>query len=174
MHAMHAERGKRWKWRHTDNSHNPRSVRAPSSLPLSTLPLLPPHFQVADLPRLWREKMVSYLGVAPPDDAQGVLQDVHWSSGVFGYFPTYSLGAAYASQLFAAAKADLPALDADIAAGRFAPLREWLNEKVHRVGSLHPSGDELMRAATGAQLRPEVFLGYLTEKYSKLYKLKKI
>ncbi|PSC70957.1 Carboxypeptidase Taq [Micractinium conductrix] len=133
--------------------------------------LLEGKIAVDDLPKLWNQKMKEYLGCEPESDARGVLQDVHWSAGALGYFPTYSLGAMYACQLFKAAQVDLPTLDADIAAGNFAPLKAWLNEKVHKVGSLHPSGDELMKAVTGAPLDPQIFLDYLQQKYTKLYQL---
>ncbi|KAL4858840.1 Thermostable carboxypeptidase 1 [Chlorella vulgaris] len=127
--------------------------------------------QVSDLPKLWTAKMSEYLGCEPESDARGVLQDVHWSAGLFGYFPTYSLGAMYACQIYKAAEADLPGLSDDIAAGKFGRLKLWLNEKIHKVGSLHPSGDELMKAVTGAPLDPQVFLSYLKDKYTELYKL---
>ncbi|KAK9833280.1 hypothetical protein WJX81_002396 [Elliptochloris bilobata] len=126
---------------------------------------------VVDLPRLWNQKMTDYLGCTPADDGEGVLQDVHWSAGAMGYFPTYSLGAMYACQIYKAAAKDLPTLDDDIAAGKFSPLKAWLNVKIHKAGSLHQNGDELMIAATGAPLDPEIFLGYLREKYTELYKL---
>ena len=96
---------------------------------------------------------------------------VHWSAGAFGYFPTYSLGAIMAVQLFDAAKRDMPQLEEDIACGRFAPLREWLRAKVHVVGSLHPTMDQLLVAATGEPLKPEVFLAFLKQKYGEIYKL---
>ena len=92
-------------------------------------------------------------------------------AGLFGYFPTYSLGAMYATQIYQAAARQLPSLDADVAAGRFGALKGWLNEKVHRSGSLHPSGDALMEAVTGAPLDPSIFLAYLRAKYAPLYKL---
>ncbi|KAG2426831.1 hypothetical protein HXX76_012882 [Chlamydomonas incerta] len=126
---------------------------------------------VDDIPRLWNEKMQSYLGATPPSDAKGCLQDVHWSAGLFGYFPTYTLGAMYATQIYAAAAKDLPGLEDQIRAGDFAPLKSWLNAKIHKLGSLHASGDELMTAATGGPLDPAVFLTYLNTKYSELYKL---
>lgn len=88
-----------------------------------------------------------------------------------GYFPTYLIGAIAACQIFEAARAALPTLDEDIAAGQFQGLREWLREKVHSVGSLHPSGDDLMRAVTGAPLDPSVFLRHLKTKYAALYQL---
>lgn len=100
---------------------------------------------------------------------QGCLQDVHWSMGAIGYFPTYTLGAMYAVQIFEAAEKALPTLRADIAAGTFAPLREWLREKVHRLGSVPPNGDALMVAVTGEPLNVGIFLKYLKDKYGKLY-----
>ncbi|KAK9815482.1 hypothetical protein WJX72_004432 [[Myrmecia] bisecta] len=126
---------------------------------------------VSDLPRLWNEKMQSYLGTTPKDDAQGCLQDVHWGMGAFGYFPTYSLGAMYACQIYQEAKKQLPGLEDEIRAGQFGQLRGWLNEKIHKVGSLYPDGDELMRAVTGAPLDPAIFLQYLRDKYSVIYQL---
>lgn len=126
---------------------------------------------VDDVPEVWRQKMVEYLGIEPSDDAEGCLQDMHWSCGLAGYFPTYSLGAMAAVQIFQAAQAALPDLDAEIAAGNFGTLRAWLREKIHEVGSLYPTADELLVAVTGKPLEPEVFLTYLKQKYSKLYKL---
>ena len=133
--------------------------------------LLAGDISVEELPARWNEKMQAYLGVTPENDAQGCLQDVHWSAGAIGYFPTYSLGAMMACQLFAAAKRDLPSLEEDIAAGRFAGLKGWLNDRVHALGSLHDSADALMVAATGEPLKPQAFLDYLTAKYSAIYKL---
>jgi len=133
--------------------------------------LLRSDISVEDLPRLWNARMQEYLGVTPDNDAQGVLQDVHWSAGAIGYFPTYSLGAMMAVQLFDAAKKAMPNLEDDIAAGRFAPLREWLRVAIHSKGSLHPTLDELLISATGEPLRPEVFLAFLKRKYGEIYKL---
>jgi carboxypeptidase Taq len=127
--------------------------------------------QVADVPRLWNEKMQAYLGATPPNDAQGCLQDVHWSTGLMGYFPTYTLGAMYAAQIYQCAVDSIPNLEASIAKGEFAPLRQWLKEKIHRVGSLHASGDELMVAVTGKPLDPQVYLSYLRKKYTALHQL---
>ncbi|GAB4814416.1 hypothetical protein N2152v2_001462 [Parachlorella kessleri] len=133
--------------------------------------LLDGSVSVDQLPALWNQKMKEYLGCEPETDAKGVLQDVHWSAGLFGYFPTYLLGAMYATQIFKTAEKELPGLSDDIAAGKFDRLRQWLNDKIHRVGSLHTSGDELMKVVTGSPLDPSVFLGFLKEKYSELYKL---
>lgn len=126
---------------------------------------------VDDIPALWNEKMQEYLGVTPPDDAQGCLQDVHWSAGLFGYFPTYTLGAMAAVQIFATAKNELPDLEADIAAGRFGPLKGWLNDKIHALGSLYPTADDLLQAVTGKPLDPTLFIDYLKQKYAQLYKI---
>jgi len=87
------------------------------------------------------------------------------------YFPTYSLGAAMAVQIFEAAKKDLPDLDAQIARGEFAPLKAWLRDKVHRKGSFYPSADALLESATGKPLDVKIFLKYLRDKYRKLYGL---
>lgn len=123
--------------------------------------LLRGEIAVEDLPALWDAKMQEYLGVTPANAAQGVLQDVHWSAGALGYFPTYLLGAMMAVQVFQAAARALPTLDADIAAGRFGGLKTWLNEKLHSKGSLYPSADELMIAVTGEPLRPAVYLAHM-------------
>jgi len=127
--------------------------------------------EVDEVPALWKSKMKEYLGVEPANDAQGCLQDVHWSEGDFGYFPTYALGAMAAVQIFEAAKRDLPNLDEAVIKGDFAALKKWLNEHVHSLGSLYPSADDLLEAATGKALDPEVFLKYLEDKYRDIYKL---
>jgi carboxypeptidase Taq len=125
---------------------------------------------VADLPDAWNAGMRELLGVEVPDDANGVLQDIHWAYGEIGYFPTYALGNVVASQLWAAVRRDLPALDDQIAHGDTAPLREWLREHVHRFGrTLTP--EELLIRATGSALDPGPFLDYLRHKYGALYGL---
>jgi carboxypeptidase Taq len=118
---------------------------------------------VADLPAAWNERMRSYLGVEVPDDRQGVLQDVHWSEGLFGYFPTYAIGNVIAGQLWARINAEMPDLDERLAAGDFAPLRDWLGENVHRHGRrLMP--DELLARVVGGPLDPAPYLSYLERK----------
>jgi carboxypeptidase Taq len=87
------------------------------------------------------------------------------------YFPTYTIGALAACQIYECAATQLPTLDADLAAGNFKPLKAWLNERVHRLGSLHPSGDALLEAVTGSKLDPSLFLDYLRRKYTPLYRL---
>jgi Zn-dependent M32 family carboxypeptidase len=134
--------------------------------------LLSGKLAVDDLPAAWNVKMQTYLGCSPTSNAQGCLQDVHWSSGAIGYFPTYTLGAMAAVQIFAAAKRELPTLDGDIEAGRFSPLREWLNARMHRLGSLHPTLDLLLEAVTGEPLKPAYFISYLREKYTDIYSLR--
>mmetsp|Transcript_53475 Transcript_53475/g.142206 ORF Transcript_53475/g.142206 Transcript_53475/m.142206 type:complete len:121 (+) Transcript_53475:3-365(+) len=107
------------------------------------------------------------------DDAKGCLQDIHWSFGAIGYFPSYTLGAIMATQIFNAAERELgkEELAQSIAKGEFGTLREWLREKVHKVGSLHPSPDELLVAIGGEGVSPQPFLAYLKEKYKALYEL---
>jgi carboxypeptidase Taq len=116
-----------------------------------------------DLPDAWNQRYRNYLGLEVPDDAHGVLQDVHWSAGSFGYFPTYSLGNVIAGQLWAAATADLPDLDERIAAGDLAALGDWLREHVHRHGRRLPTAQILERAGCG-ELSVEPLLGHLRSK----------
>lgn len=123
---------------------------------------------VAEVPALWNERMQAYLGITPPDDAHGCLQDIHWSHGSFGYFPTYSLGSMLSAQLFAAfEKQHGPAAPA-IRSGDCAPLRGWLRENVHRHGKRYKTND-LIERATGAPLTPKPFLAYANAKYGELW-----
>jgi carboxypeptidase Taq len=130
--------------------------------------LLDGDLPVADLPGAWTDRMRAYLGVVPPDDAQGCLQDVHWSGGGLGYFPTYTLGNLYAAQFFAAARREIPGLEDGIRRGEFAPLREWLTAKIHRQGQRYRAAD-LIQAVTGEGLDPRFFLEYLKGKFEPLY-----
>ena len=116
------------------------------------LALIEGDLAVADLPAAWNERTRAYLGLEVPDDAHGVLQDVHWAEGAFGYFPTYALGNVIAGQLWARVTADLPDLDERFAAGDFAPLREWLAEHVHRYGRRYLT-DRAARARGGRGAR---------------------
>lgn len=126
---------------------------------------------VKDLPKVWNQKMKDYLDVEVPSDEKGCLQDVHWSDGSFGYFPSYTLGAMYAAQFFKYAQEQVPTLHSDIARGDFSTLQAWLKENVHSRGSLYPSADELCLKVTGEKLNPRIFLNYLEDKYSRLYNL---
>jgi carboxypeptidase Taq len=124
----------------------------------------------ADLPGAWREKYQNYLGVTPPSDADGCLQDVHWSAGLFGYFPTYSLGNLYAGQFFAAAQAELGDLSAAFARGEFAGLLGWLRTNIHQHGQRY-SARELAVRITGTPLSHDAWIGQMRTKYGELYGL---
>ncbi|MBR5381765.1 MAG: carboxypeptidase M32, partial [Oscillospiraceae bacterium] len=123
-----------------------------------------------DVPSLWNEKYREYLGVEVPDDAQGCLQDVHWSSVYFGYFPSYALGNAYGAQILRAMRRDFD-VDAAVANGELARVRDWLCEKVFSIASL-TTPDEWIRAITGEGLNVSYYLDYLEDKFTKLYGLK--
>lgn len=126
--------------------------------------------QPDDLPAIWNQKMEEYLGIIPPTDAEGVLQDVHWSLGAFGYFPTYTLGNLYSVQFFEQAKMEIPHLEDEIAAGQLMTLRRWLEQKIHRWGRMF-TPDHLSRRITGSSINPEPFLSYVEKKYGELYQL---
>lgn len=123
-----------------------------------------------DLPAIWNQKMKDYLGVIPPSDAEGVLQDVHWSFGAFGYFPTYTLGNLYSVQFFDQAKLELPQLEDEIATGQLLNLRRWLEQKIHRWGRTF-TPTHLAQRVTGSTVNPEPFLKYAERKYGELYQL---
>ncbi len=123
---------------------------------------------VADLPQAWNSRYRDYLGLEVPDDARGVLQDVHWSAGLLGYFPTYALGNLIAAQLWERAHAEVSDLGAAIAAGDLAPLREWLRERVHRHGSKFTSA-ELLQRAVGGPIAVAPFVSYLKRKLGDVY-----
>jgi carboxypeptidase Taq len=127
--------------------------------------------QVADLPAAWNEKYEKALGIRPPTDADGVLQDIHWSAGLIGYFPTYSLGNLYAAQFFAQADRDLGGLDGLISRGEFTPLREWLIDRIHRHGQRY-TATELVQRVTGQPLSHEPLMKHLRGKFGALYGLK--
>jgi carboxypeptidase Taq len=125
--------------------------------------LLSDQLKSADLPEAWNQKMRQYLGVAPPDDARGCLQDIHWSGGAIGYFPTYTLGNLYAAQFFEQAARDIPDLEESFSRGDFAPLLGWLREKIHRHGRRYRAS-ELVRRVTGQDLSAEPLLRHLKRK----------
>lgn len=132
--------------------------------------LLAGDLEARELPAQWNRLYADYLGVTVPDDRRGCLQDVHWSCGLFGYFPTYTLGNLYAAQFAAAARHALGDLDAMLARGEFAPLLGWLRQHVHRHGRRFEPG-ELCRLATGAPLSSQPFLDYLEAKFAAVYGL---
>jgi carboxypeptidase Taq len=118
----------------------------------------------ADLPGAWAERLRALLGVTPDNDRQGCLQDIHWYDGNWGYFPTYTLGALIAAQLFESARREIPNLMAAIAEGEFSPLLSWLRERIHSKGSLLSSA-ELVEEATGRPLGTASFERHLRERY---------
>jgi carboxypeptidase Taq len=122
----------------------------------------------ADVPGAWNEKFAQMLGLTVPDDAHGCLQDIHWSMGGLGYFPTYTLGNLYAAQFMRQARHDLGNLDADFRRGHFAHLKDWLNIHIHRPGQKYRPR-ELCRQVTGQPLSPQPLVDYLRQKYAELY-----
>lgn len=125
---------------------------------------------VADLPQAWNSKMNEYLGITPANDAEGVLQDVHWSTGAIGYFPTYALGNLVAAQLWDVLRKDLPDLDSQIEKGKFEGLLDWLRKNVHQFGAKYEP-QELVQKITGSKINPEPYLRYLQEKFGEIYQL---
>lgn len=126
--------------------------------------------EVKDLPKVWNAKYQEYLGITPPSNALGVLQDVHWSGGDFGYFASYSLGNMYAAQILNTLRKELPEFDSLIAEGNLLPVKEWLTDKIYRFGkSLTPS--QIIEQVTGEPLNPDYLADYLEAKYTELYKL---
>jgi carboxypeptidase Taq len=125
---------------------------------------------VADLPDAWNEKYQTYLDIEPPDHRDGVLQDVHWSAGLFGYFPTYALGNLYAAQLFGQARQELGDLDDLFRKGQFEPLREWLRSNIHQYGRRY-TPTELVKKITGKPLSHAALISHLRGKFGPLYAL---
>jgi carboxypeptidase Taq len=132
--------------------------------------LLEGEIEAAHLPEVWNTKMEEYLGVVPPDDAQGVLQDVHWSEGLLGYFPTYALGNLVASQLWEKIEEDIPDLSQQIETGKFDALLGWLRKNVHQYGAKFDPM-ELLERITGSGLSAEPYLRYLHSKFGEIYGL---
>ncbi len=130
--------------------------------------LLAERLAVKEIPEAWNEGMRELLGIVPPDDAQGCLQDIHWSMGIFGYFPTYALGNLYAAQFFQAASQAITDLDVHIARGELHILRQWLQNNIHTHGQRYRAA-ELLKVVTGKTLAPRPFIDYLTRKYKPLY-----
>jgi carboxypeptidase Taq len=130
--------------------------------------LLAGDLQAAELPAAWNEKYQKYLGITPPNDREGVLQDVHWSAGLIGYFPTYSLGNLYAAQFFAQAQSTLGNLDEAIGHGDFRPLLNWLRQNIHQHGQRWSAAD-LVQRVTGRPLSAKPLVDYLRTKLGPLY-----
>lgn len=133
--------------------------------------LINEQLRVSDLPDIWNAKMDEYLGIVPPDDGKGVLQDVHWSGGAFGYFPSYALGYIYAAQFRTALIRDIPDVHHHIAQGHFKPIKDWLTEHIHQHGSMYDPRD-LLNRVTGQDLDASHLVTYLQDKYKDVYKLR--
>lgn len=123
-----------------------------------------------NLPSLWNKKYKEYLGVEPADDSEGILQDMHWSGGSFGYFPSYALGNLYGAQFYNTMKKDIPNLLDDIASGKLDNIHNWLKNNIHKYGAVYKPA-ELIKKVTGEELSSNYFIEYLNEKYTEIYKL---
>jgi carboxypeptidase Taq len=132
--------------------------------------LLEGALSIADLPTAWNAKMEEYLGVTPKNDAEGVLQDVHWSNGLFGYFPTYTIGNVLSVQFFDEAVKKHPEIPDQMKKGEFSTLLGWLRENIHKHGSRYYP-DELVERVTGRPLDTAPYLRYLKDKFGELYDL---
>jgi carboxypeptidase Taq len=131
--------------------------------------MLADEFPLEQLPEQWNSRMYDYLGIDVPSDTMGVLQDVHWSGGSIGYFPTYALGNLISAQLWERITADLPDLEASFEAGEFATLRDWLRENLHRYGRKFTPGETLERVVGTSEIDPEPYVRYLREKLAAIY-----
>ena len=127
--------------------------------------------EVEDLPKVWNKKYEEYLGVSPKDDEEGVLQDMHWSAGNIGYFPSYALGNLYGGQFLNTMLKDNPRAITEVVNGDLTYINNWLKDNIHVHGGIY-TPDELVRKVTGEELKTRYFLDYLEEKYTKLYDLK--
>ena len=125
---------------------------------------------VKDLPEIWNAKMQEYLGIVPPNDAKGVLQDVHWSGGSIGYFSTYALGNLVSAQLWEKIEKDIKGLDEKFRKGDFSELLGWLHKNIHQYGrKFEPQ--TLMLNVTGSKITPAPYVRYLKKKYGEIYGL---
>ncbi|MGB0715715.1 MAG: carboxypeptidase M32 [Phycisphaerae bacterium] len=127
-------------------------------------------YQPADIPAAWNEIFTRLLGITPTNDAEGCLQDIHWSMGAFGYFPTYALGNLYAAQFYAKANEDIPQMEDNIRNNNHTPLRDWLRENIHQHGQRYRA-HELVERVTGKSLSIEPFMNYVSGKYGAVYGL---
>jgi len=132
------------------------------------LELFEGRLELADLPEAWNARTAEYLGIEVPDDARGVLQDVHWAAGAFGYFPTYSLGNLIAAQIWDAARVALPDLDGQIARGELVPLRDWLRDRLYRHGAKF-TPKEMIERLVGGPIDVGAYLRQLRERAAEIY-----
>ena len=128
------------------------------------------NFNISETPQLWNEKMKELLGIVPSNDAEGVLQDVHWAGGGFGYFPTYTLGNLYASQIYNYALKEHPNLPEEFKIGNYTNLLTYLRENLHQYGRIYKPLD-LLKKITGEHLNPDYFIDYLEKKFYPIYKI---
>jgi carboxypeptidase Taq len=124
--------------------------------------------KVNELPQVWNQKYADYLGVEVQNDAEGVMQDTHWASGLFGYFPSYALGNLYTGQIRAAVTKDLPEWRKEVAKGKLNQVNAWLNKNIHSPSNLYDP-EELIEKATGKTLNSDAYISYLKEKYGAIY-----
>jgi len=134
--------------------------------------LIEGHLKVSDIPEAWNAKMQAYFGITPPDDSQGCLQDIHWSHGSFGYFPTYTLGNLYSAQFFRQAEKQIPNLTQKTEKGELLELKSWLNENIHFVGRTENAAT-IVERVTGEPLNAGYFTDYLWNKYGTLFKIQR-
>lgn len=134
------------------------------------LQLITDSLKVREVPEYWNSTFKRLFGVTPKDDREGCLQDIHWSMGAFGYFPTYALGNLYAAQFFNTLKREMPGLEGEIEKGNFPPLLSWLREKIHYPGN-SMTAEELVKSVTGEPLNSRYFVEYLNNKYREIYDL---
>jgi carboxypeptidase Taq len=133
--------------------------------------LLTGRLNVADLPEAWNAKMKEYLGVTPPNDALGVLQDIHWSGGSMGYFPTYSLGTVLSLQFYNQTLKDIPDLPQQFSRGEFGALLGWFRDKIHRHGRKFTANELIQRITGDETIKAEPYLNYIKRKYAEIYQL---
>ena len=133
--------------------------------------LINDRLNIDDVKYAWNKKYKDYLGVSPKNDSEGILQDMHWSDGSFGYFPSYALGNLYGAQMLHKMKKDYKNFYEDLRIGDFSKVHSWLNGNVHKYGALY-TPSELIKNITGEELNSKYFLEYLNDKYSKIYNLK--
>jgi carboxypeptidase Taq len=126
--------------------------------------------EVKDLPEIWNAKMEDYLGIVPPTDSEGVLQDIHWSFGGIGYFSTYALGNLISAQLWEKMLAEMPNMPDQIRKGEYAELLEWLVTNIHRHGRKYEP-QELVQRVTGSKIDADPYMRYLKTKYGEIYGL---
>jgi carboxypeptidase Taq len=132
--------------------------------------LINKEIKVADLPAIWKEKMKEYLGIEPKNDKEGVLQDVHWSGGSFGYFPSYTLGNIYSAQIYNAIRKQFSNFDELIKNGELTKIKDWLSENIHKHGKLLTPA-EILKSVTGEEINSGYLIDYLESKYKEIYKL---